>query len=214
MHSLCLCLELAIYNTLSSSRDPPTGAKGLYYDSLRDSITLKVKLKDANWFSVAAIVRVLRNVLKYLKQEYDDQLFEIYLDSINTCLLNIPWDQLNGIHVDQNLESLGSSTGDSLLYISVVESKSIFMFWGNLVQFFCSLVGQSASAEAAAGCLDKHPVVCEISKLFPKVLDWCIADQRDFRNSCISHYFRHKVLVCIYSSCLLVSSFINNWVEL
>ncbi|KAM7510281.1 hypothetical protein LguiB_009156 [Lonicera macranthoides] len=195
MRSLCLCLELAIYNSLSSSWDPPTGAKGLDYDSLRDSIALKAKLKDANWFSVAAIVRVLRNLLKYLKQEYDDQLFEIYLDSINACLLNVPWDRLNGIHVDQSFESLRSSTGESSLYFSVGQSKSIFMFWGNLVQFFCSLVGHSGSAEAAAGCLDKYPVVCEISKIFPKLLDWCIADQRDFRNSCISNFFRHKVLM-------------------
>ena len=49
-----------------------------------------------------SIIRVLRNILKYLKREYDDQLGKIYLDSISSCLLNVPWDSLNDVCVGQN----------------------------------------------------------------------------------------------------------------
>ena len=48
------------------------------------------------------IIRVLRNILKYLKREYDDQLGKIYLDSISSCLSNVPWDSLNDVCVGQN----------------------------------------------------------------------------------------------------------------
>ena len=50
---------------------------------------------------MAGIIRVLHDILKYLEQEYD-QLEKIYLDSISSCLSNVPWDALNDVCVGQN----------------------------------------------------------------------------------------------------------------
>ena len=50
---------------------------------------------------MAGIIRVLRDMLKYLEQEYD-RLGKIYLDSISSCLSNVPWDSLNDVCVGQN----------------------------------------------------------------------------------------------------------------
>lgn len=209
MHLLCLCLEVSICDCLSSS-EPQTRYKDLNCDSLTSVEVLKLALKTTTWSKVAGIICVLRNILKHLKKECDDQLLKVYLASIRTCLSNIPWDLLNEIHLGG--KSLGSSGGDASLYTSIEPLNSRFLLGGNLVQFFCSLVAQGDSSETAVGYLDEQRVTCEISKILPKVLAWCLGKQGECNNTRTTQYFRHKILVWIYLNCFLYELNLNNYI--
>lgn len=193
MRSLCVCLELAISNALLHSLEHPT-TKALV--SNRDSssaiISLTSKLTKANWSSVAG--RVFRNILKHLKEDLDDQLLEAYLNSISSCLPNLPWKSLDQLHDDQNCEAVKISNGN--FYSRVGQLDSTLLFRGTLVQIFCSLVNSSVWMEAAGVTLNTHPVICEISDLIPRLLAWCLG-HGDRNNMGMSEYFRHKMLVWI-----------------
>lgn len=187
VHFLCVFLEVAIGNILSSSLAPEIAGKEIP----TEKSSVGFVIKNANWSAVAGIIRVLRNILKNMKQEYDDQLGKIYLDSISSCLSNVPWDSLNDVCVDQNGDTERCSYGDAFNMRNVRLPESRVVFLGNLVQFFCSLVEQS-------GSLDKHPVICNISNLIPKLLYWCLGRQGNSNHLCISQYFKHKLLVWSY----------------
>ncbi|CAL5369559.1 unnamed protein product [Camellia sinensis] len=193
MQSLCVCLELLISNALLHSLvRASTKALVSKHDSSSVIIALKSKLKNANWSSVACIIRVLRNILKCLKQDIDDQLLKVYLNSISYCLASVPWDSMDEVHVGQNGNALRKSSEDAF-HTKAVELESSIVFRGTLVQLFCSLLNQSGWMEAAGGALNKHPVICEISNLIPRLLTWCLCDG-DSNNMCMSVYFRHKML--------------------
>ncbi|KAK2998945.1 hypothetical protein RJ639_024593, partial [Escallonia herrerae] len=195
LRSLCLYLELSLCNSLSSSLESHLKLKSLDCDPSK-VIASKLLLKNANWLSVAGIVRVLRTVLKNLKQEFDDQLFIVYLDSVSSCLSNLPLDTLNEVHVGENGVSLRSSNGNALIETTYHgQLKSYFAFCGSLIQLFCSLVAQLGSSEAAAASLDKHPAIHEICSIIPKVLAcWC-GPEGICSNARIALYFRHKILM-------------------
>ncbi|KAI8030231.1 hypothetical protein LOK49_LG01G03379 [Camellia lanceoleosa] len=194
MQSLCVCLELLISNALLHSLvRASTKALVSKHDSSSVIIALKSKLKNANWSSVACIIRVLRNILKCLKQDIDDQLLKVYLNSISYCLASVPWDSMDEVHVGQNGDALRKSSEDAF-HAKAVELESSIVFRGTLVQLFCSLLNQSGWMEAAGGTLNKHPVICEISNLIPRLLTWCLCDG-DSNNMCMSVYFRHKMLM-------------------
>ena len=72
MHFLCVCFEVAIGNFLSSSLALQTAGNEISTEKSSFVVFVKPRLKNANWSAVAGIIRVLRNILKYLKQEYDD----------------------------------------------------------------------------------------------------------------------------------------------
>ncbi|XP_034689394.1 uncharacterized protein LOC117917281 isoform X1 [Vitis riparia] len=190
---LCVCFEVAIGNFLSSSLALQTAGNEISTEKSSFVVFVKPRLKNANWSAVAGIIRVLRNILKYLKQEYDDQLGKIYLDSISSCLSNVPWDSLNDVCVGQNGDTQRCSDTFSLKNVQLPESRVVFL--GNLVQFFCSLVEQSGSLGVPGGSLDKHPVLCNINDLVPKLLYWCLGKQGNCNNLCISQYFKHKLLM-------------------
>ena len=200
MHFLCVCLEVAIVNILSSSLAPQIAAKKISAEKSSFVVFVKPRLRNANWSAVAGIIRVLRNILKYLKQENDDQLEKLYLDSISSCLSNVPWDSLDAVCVGQTGDTQRCTNGDafSLRNVQIPESRVVFL--GNLVQFFCSLVEQSGSLEIQGGSLDKHPVLCNISNVVPKLLYWCLGKQGNCNHLCISQYFKHKLLVWRYFS--------------
>ncbi|PSR88005.1 Threonine protease PRSS50 precursor [Actinidia chinensis var. chinensis] len=212
MQSLCACLELAISNALLHSLEcPSTKALVSSNDSSSVTFALKPSLKNANWSSVACVIRVLRNVLKHLKQDTDDQLLEVYLDSISSCLSNVPWESMDEVHVGQSGEALGVSRG-FFFYTKAGQLESRNVFYGTVVQFFCSLVNQSGWMEAAGGPLNKHPVIHEISNLIPRISAWCLGDGHR-NNTCMSDYFKHKILMLMIrlsfqihlECCLLVS---------
>ncbi|XP_028117135.1 uncharacterized protein LOC114314830 isoform X6 [Camellia sinensis] len=194
MQSLCVCLELLISNALLHSLvRASTKALVSKHDSSGVIIALKSKLKNANWSSVACIIRVLRNILKRLKQDIDDQLLKVYLNSISYCLASVPWDSMDEVHVGQNGDAVRKFSEDAFR-TKAVELESRIVFRGTLVQLFCSLLNQSGWMEAAGGALNKHPVICEISNLIPRLLAWCLCDG-DSNNMCMSVYFRHKMLM-------------------
>lgn len=199
MRSLCVCLELAISNALLHSLEHPT-TKALFpnRDSSSATISLTSKLKKANWSSVACVSRVLRNILRHLKQDLDEQLLEAYLTSISYCLPNLPWNSLDQLHCDQNCEAVKISSGK--FYSRVGQLVSTLMFCGTLVQMFCSLVNSSGWMVPTGVTLNTHPVICEISSLIPRLLAWCHADRN---NMGVPEYFRHKMLVSISFSCSL-----------
>lgn len=149
-------------------------------DSSSLVLELKPKLENADWSVAAGVVRVLRDIRKYLKSEDDDdELVEVFFDSVNFALLTTPWTDAQ------------KSSGADVLF-----QRSLFL--GNLIQLLCSLVEQSGSVEAAGGSVDKHhPIFSTIINLVPKLLCWCLGEQADCVNfnKCIVQYFRHKLLV-------------------
>lgn len=167
-----------------------TGANDLCSSSSSLILVLKPKLKNADWSVAAGVVRALRDILKYLKSENDDELVEVFIEAVNCVLSTVPWNLLHEIHVSPNADAQKSSRADVLF------QRSLFL--GNLIQFLCSLVEQGGGVEAAGGSVDKHhPVFSTIINLVPKLLSWCLGEQADCvsSNNCISLYFKHKLLV-------------------
>ncbi|KAL8473636.1 hypothetical protein ACS0TY_029799 [Phlomoides rotata] len=183
MQLLCLSLELAICNTLRNSSE--TNALESKYSDYDPSTlrSFKLKLENANWCVVAAIFQVLRNIQKYLNQDFDDKIMKAYLDSVSSLMLNLPWDLLREIYVGHNTEELQGSPEDI---------RELTMLYGNSIQFLCSLVNQSSSLEDGLGF---SPFFCRITNLVPKLTAWCHADIQSSYHVRISHYFRHKVLM-------------------
>jgi hypothetical protein len=191
-------VELAMANTLSYSSAPSiTGVEDSSSDSSNFYAVLKPRLQNTNWSTVAGIIRVLRNILKYLKQDYDENL-EVYLDSVDSCLSNVRWDLLDENCDGQHSGSQKSFSADaSFLRNTSVLQEPCVMFLGTFLQLLCSLVGESDFVEATGVSIDKHPIHLKIVNLVPKVLYWCLGKQGDCVETCISQYFRHKLLVSI-----------------
>ncbi|KAF3437668.1 hypothetical protein FNV43_RR20424 [Rhamnella rubrinervis] len=150
IHSLCACLDFAITIKLTfDSAHWPTGADDFNCGSSSFVLSLKQKLKDANWSAVASILRVLCTILKHFNPEDDVQLFTSYFDSVNSCLSNVPWDLFTQIFSTPNADAQKSSVADAVFHRSV--------FQGNFIQFFCSLVEQSGAVEAIVDSSKKRP---------------------------------------------------------
>ncbi|KAI3452073.1 hypothetical protein Pfo_008738 [Paulownia fortunei] len=215
MQLLCLFLELGICNSLTSSSEPGAlETSFLDYDPSTLRSLLKLKLKSANWFVVAAIFRVLRNIQKHLKQDSDDIIMKAYLDSVSSLMLNFPWDLLRDIYVGNNTEAIKGSARDVLLQIEVVQPRELTVFFGNFIQFLCSLVAQSSFLEDGLGF---PPIICRIVNLVPKLADWCHAELNSPHHARISHYFRHKVLmlmVRLSSSIHIAQTIHMTWMHL
>ncbi|KAH6791424.1 hypothetical protein C2S51_006430 [Perilla frutescens var. frutescens] len=177
MQLLCLCLELAIHNILKSSSMSAFESRHFDFSpSTRSS--LKLKLKSANWSVVSAISRVIRNIQKCLKQDFDDKCMKAYFDSVSSLLINFPWDLLREIYT-------GDLKGSEDL-------REMTNFFGHSVQLLCSLVTQSSSLEVG---LVFSPVIWRIINLVPKLTSWCQVELQSPYHVRISHYFRHKVLM-------------------
>ncbi|KAJ4714969.1 Protein Lines [Melia azedarach] len=214
IQSLCLCMELAVTNALSfSSASSTAGLGNSHFDSSNFVVLIKPRLKNAGWSTLAEIVRVLRNIVKCLKQDYvyDDNLAKICLDSVHSCLSNVPWDSMDVIYSTQN-----SFTGDALIP-RTDEEESRVVFLGNLVQLLCSMVEQSGSVNDAVHFLDKHPILFVITNLVPKLFYWCLSKQGKHVITCISQYFRHKLLVLLIRLSFLICldcCILDSWLRL
>ncbi|XVF15639.1 hypothetical protein REPUB_Repub09cG0171700 [Reevesia pubescens] len=148
VRSLCICFQLSISNISSCSFEPSiAGVGGLDSDFLSLVVLFKPKFKNASLSTIAGIIRILSNMLKFLKEECDDELVQVFLNSISFCILNVPWDSMDEI------------------------------FGGN---------GDYS--------LDKHVILSKIVDLVPKLLYWCLGKKGECVNTCISRYFRHKLL--------------------
>ncbi|XP_044470163.1 uncharacterized protein LOC123199303 isoform X2 [Mangifera indica] len=182
IRSLFCCMELAVINILSIASTPSKAELG--YSNIDSSSfvgVIKPRLKYARWSSLAGIVRILRNILKYLKQEYghDDSLTEAYLHSVYSCFSTLPWDSMDLI--------CGTRTAD--------EEESKVVFLGNFIQLLCSLVEHISSVDNMGSSLDKHLFLSLVTKLVPKLLYWCLGEPEECAKTHISQYFRHKLLV-------------------
>ncbi|GER35691.1 pentatricopeptide (PPR) repeat-containing protein [Striga asiatica] len=190
MQSLCLCLE------------------GEISKSLLDT-------KSASWPVMASIFRVLRNILKFIKQDCDNKLVEAHLVSIISLLLNLPWNVLREAYFEHKFETLeGSSRDASVLQKEVVKSKEITIFFGNLIQFLCSLVSHISSLDDGVGF---PTVMCRTIDLVPKLTMWCNTELQNSLHVRISHYFRHKVLILMVklSSNTLIEQTVHvKWIDL
>ncbi|KAG8384459.1 hypothetical protein BUALT_Bualt04G0120000 [Buddleja alternifolia] len=214
MHLLCFCLELAICNSLaSSSRAEALETRYPDYDPSISKL-LKLKLKIANWFVVAAIFRILRNILKFLKQDYDDKIMKAYLDSVSSLISNLPLDILSEIYGGHSTDALKSSDKDVLLHINDVQPREMTEFFGNFIQFLCSLVAQSS-------CLEDgdvfSSVIFKIINLVPKLIAWCHGEFQSAYHVRISHYFRHKVLMLMIklsSRIRIKDTILMSWIHL
>ncbi|KAM2938405.1 hypothetical protein FF1_038197 [Malus domestica] len=188
---LCVCMNLAITVAVScSSSCSVDGADDLHSGSSRLILVLKPKLENADWSITAGVVWVLCDIRKYLKSEDDDELVEVFFDSINSVLSTVPWNLLDEIHVGAKPDAQKGSRADALF------QRSLFL--GNLIQFLRSMVEQSGSAKASGGSTDKHhPVFSTFITLVPQLLCWCLGEQAHCSNfnKCISQYFRHKLLM-------------------
>lgn len=208
IHLLCAYMELVVMNILNCHFEPAAvhGESFGFIDAFRG------RLKNVNWFTVAGGIRVLRNILKYLKQKCEDQLVEVYLDSVNSFLLNVPWDCMDEILYDRNGDK-DCNTGDGS------ENEPKVLFLGNFIQFLCSLAEQVCSMETLGSTLDTKIMLSKIIDLVPKLLYWCLGKRGDFVSNHfrISQYLKHKLLVLMIrlscQSCLDPSVFIS-WLKL
>ncbi|KAK9713487.1 hypothetical protein RND81_06G030400 [Saponaria officinalis] len=180
VHLLCVSFEFGLRNVLQPS-----------FNGVEDSkcipANLGLILNDFTWNGVAGIIRVLRGILKHLKEEEDAELVVVVSDLLSTSLSEIPWDVLNGVQNDTSTDVRASSNdGD-------IEVKTLLV--GNLVQLLCSLVGLIGSAEVEAGSIDKNTILHKICDLVPNLVRWCLAEDRSFIHSRIRGYFQHKFLM-------------------
>ncbi|KAL4377054.1 hypothetical protein GQ457_02G007600 [Hibiscus cannabinus] len=175
IHSLCICFELSILNISPCSFEPSITGAGVSDSDLLSAVALfKPKLNNTSLFTVAGIIRILRNMLKFLKEEGDDELVPVFINSIRFSVLNVPWDSMDEIFGEKN------------------EPRSLFL--GNFIQLLCSFVEQFSFAEGLDDSVDKHAILSKIINLVPKLLYWCLGKKAECNNMC-SLYFKHKLLV-------------------
>ncbi|TYH37977.1 hypothetical protein ES332_D12G078200v1 [Gossypium tomentosum] len=180
IHSLSICLELSISNISSCSFEPSiTGAGGSGSDLLNLVGLFKPKLKNTSLFTVAGIIRTLRNILKFLKEECDDELVLVLLNSISFFISNVPWDSMD--------EIFGGNGGE--------DDERNALFLGNFIQLLSSFLDQISFAEGLDNSLDKNVILSKIINLVPKLLYWSLRKEGKCVNTCISRYFSHKLLV-------------------
>ncbi|XP_073065235.1 uncharacterized protein [Primulina eburnea] len=193
MHLLCFFLELTISSTLSSSRKAsalPTKISN--YGLSIPNWLLTSKPESAKWYVVTAIIRVLRNILKYLKQDGGGKNMKVYLDSVGSLLLNVSWDFLSEIIVDCNAEALRGSDKDVSLHSKLVHPREMEMLCGNLLQFLCSFVDQIDEVDDG---VRPSAHICQINDLVLKLVDCCHDKLQNLNHISILQYSRHKILM-------------------
>lgn len=165
---------------------------------------LKRKLEKANWSTVSDIFRVLRNILKRLGQEENEELLDLYLDSVNSTLAKVPWCRVDTIFSHQHGSGERNSQGQNGTLGSPVNSAEATVFLGNFVQFLCSVVQQVRGAEDSDGFEPTHLILQKTIELVPDLLRWCQPNLDSPSGFCMSRYLGHKLLVR-YSSVYDVS---------
>ncbi|GLT75258.1 hypothetical protein SLA2020_469940 [Shorea laevis] len=203
---LCVYAEMVVTNMSNVHFEPSP----LHSELLGFLVVFKDRLKNVNWLTVAGIIQVLRNILKYFKQERGDELVNVYLDSVHSCLLNVPWSSMDVVFDDHY-----GNKKYNIEYGSEKEPRVLFL--GNFIQFLCSFAEQVCSVETLGGSLDKHVILPKIINLIPKLLYWCLGNGGNCVNKRISQYLKHKLLgLMIRLSCqiCLDSLVLLSWLTL
>ncbi|XP_061352525.1 uncharacterized protein LOC133297403 [Gastrolobium bilobum] len=216
IHLLCCSLEMAIARMLSCSYAPSSGAENNDFDSSNVDFLMQCGLKNCDWSTVAGITQVLRVICKQLKEDYDDGLVKVYYDSVNSCLLKMPWDLLDEYY--QSCDIGGTNKSSSMNQLSrnsfgAMEPK----FLGTFLQLLCSLVDRNDFVETGCDSASKHPIIVTVTNLIPRLVKWCLGKQEDSAETCSIHYLKHKLLVLMIrlgSLTYLDCSILLSWFEL
>ncbi|CAD5325401.1 unnamed protein product [Arabidopsis thaliana] len=186
---LCECLRLAvIYSCPIPAVASETGFGSLDQCFLGSDV-LKCKLENANWSTVSDIFRVLRNILKRLSQEDNEELFDVYLESVNSTLAKVPWCRLDTIFSHQHGSGERNFQGQS------GNSEEATVFLGSFVQFLCSMVQQVRVVEDSDDFEPSYLILQKTIELIPDLLRWCQPKLKSQSGSCMSIYLGHKLLV-------------------
>ncbi|KAF8012444.1 hypothetical protein BT93_I0567 [Corymbia citriodora subsp. variegata] len=144
--------------------------------------SIKSELQKANWSTVAGIFRVLRCIWKYFKQDFRDQLVDLYLNSLNSFISHIPWNLFDDANV-----------GPKCAHVGLQMPK--FIFLGYFTQLLSSVVEQVDHEKVQGGSVNGHRLLFSITKLVPSLFLCCLGKEEEHGDACISLYFRHKLLM-------------------
>ncbi|QCD81683.1 Protein Line [Vigna unguiculata] len=196
IHFLCCWLEMAITKMISCSSGPSSGTENGKFDSSDVEFLTQYGTKDFDWSTVAGVVRVMRVICKYLEEEdYDDGLVQVYHDSVNSCLLKMPWDLLDKFWSCE-FGSMKNNSSINQLHLnkfSIMEPVMICL--GTFLQFLCSLVDRNDLVETDCDSIDKHPLFITVVNLVPRLAKWCLRKQEHNAERCITNYLNHKLLI-------------------
>ncbi|EOA23365.1 hypothetical protein CARUB_v10019578mg, partial [Capsella rubella] len=185
---LCECLRLAV--VYSCPIPVVFGSSELHF---LGSDVLKCKLEKANWYMVSDIFRILRNILKRLSQEDNEELLDVYLEFVNSTLAKVPWSRVDTIFSHQH--GSGDSQGQYGTFGSTENHEEATVFLGSFVQFLCSVVQQVHFAEDSDGFDSPHLILQKTIELVPNLLRWCQPKSESQSGSCMLRYLGHKLLV-------------------
>ncbi|XP_020880698.1 uncharacterized protein LOC9313815 [Arabidopsis lyrata subsp. lyrata] len=192
---LCECLRLAV---IYSCPIPAVASEtGFGIPDLRflGSDVLKCKLEKASWSTVSDIFRILRNILKRLSQEEDEELLDVYLESVNSTLAKVPWSRVDTVFSHQHGSGERNFQGQSGTLGSTANSEEATVFLGNFVQFLCSMVQHVRVVEDSDDSEPSHLILQKTIKLVPDLIRWCQPKLKSQSGSCMSRYLGHKLLV-------------------
>ncbi|CAL0313477.1 unnamed protein product [Lupinus luteus] len=215
IHVLCCYLETAISRILSCSAAHSSGDLNGDFDSSDIDFLMQDVLKNCDWSTAAGITQVLCVICKGLKDDYDDKLVKVYYDSVNSCLLKVPWDLLEEY---QSCDTGKEGSSMSLLHLNnlcAMEPKIKFL--GTFLRLLCSLVDHTDFLETGYDSAHKHPLLVTVIDLVPGLVKWCLSNQEDSVETCIIYYLKHKLLILMIrlsSLACLDCSIRHHWLEL
>ncbi|KAF8081266.1 hypothetical protein N665_0896s0006 [Sinapis alba] len=189
---ICNCLHLAVIYSFPVPAVPSsTGFEG----SNIGSDVLKGEMKKANWCMVSGIFRVLRSILKRLSQEENEELIDVYLESVNSTLAKLPWSRMDTHFTNSHGSGERNSQGHNGTLQSIGNSEKGNVFLGNFIQFLSTVVQQVRFAEDSDTFGTTHSILQKTIELVPDLLRWCQPKLESQSGSCISRYLVHKLLV-------------------
>ncbi|CAI8609207.1 unnamed protein product [Vicia faba] len=208
---LCCSLEVAFTRMFSCSSENNN------FDSPDVDFVLQHRLMSCDWSTVAGIVGALRVICKHLKEDYDDEFVKVYYDSVNSCLLKMPWSSLDECWSCDTV-SMKKSLPSNVLHRSNFGAMDPgIRFLGTILRLLCTLVDRSDFVDTGCDSADKHPLFVTVMNLIPRLVKWCLRKQEDNSETCIIHYMKHKLLILMIrfgSLSCLDSSDSFSWLEI
>ncbi|CAJ1942697.1 unnamed protein product [Sphenostylis stenocarpa] len=187
---------MAIAKMISCSSVPSSGAENAEFDCSDFEFLMQYGINNFDWSAVAGVVRVLRVICKYLEEEdYDDGLVKVYHDSVNSCLLKMPWDLLDKCWSCEFGNMDNSSSINEVHLNKFIVMEPVMNFLGTFLQFLCSLVDPSNLVETDCVSIDKHPLFVTVVNLVPRLAKWCLSKPGNTAERCIINYLNHKLLI-------------------
>ncbi|KAG9440757.1 hypothetical protein H6P81_020922 [Aristolochia fimbriata] len=147
-----------------------------------------------DYLTLIGLFCVLRNILKYLKQN-DEEIEEEYILSFRNSIFNVSWEMLHNVFCCRNGGILVGCSQSNSPSVKTAPQESKDVFLGSLLQLFCSVVSDDGMKEITGDSLDEHPIVGKIRQFIPQLFSWCYCSDDKRISGHISPYFRHKLLV-------------------